>query len=134
MSQLVDGIRTVLLAEPDVDLAYLFGSRAREEALASSDVDIALLASAPLPLLRLGALQERLAHALQMPVDVVDLHAAPPLLAREVVLEGIPVLVVDPAVKLDFEMAAIRRWEDTRRMRLEQQELLRERARLGRQD
>jgi uncharacterized protein len=129
-----DRIRGVLRQEPAITLAYLFGSVARGEATLGSDVDVALLAAAPLELMRLGSLQERLVLALGRPVDVLDLHVASPLLARDVVLEGIPLYVGDPGLKLDFELATIRRWEDSRRMRSEQQQLLRERAQLGRKD
>ena len=60
-----------------------------------------------------------------------NLARATPLLAREVVLEGVPLLGSDPLARFDFEIEATRRWEDTRRLRRQQQLLLRERARLG---
>jgi predicted nucleotidyltransferase len=130
---LAQAIRAVLSQEPGIELAYLFGSHARGQAASSSDVDVAVLTEPPLDLMQLGRLQERLAQALGGAVDLVDLHHIPPLLAREIVREGIAVHVADPARKLAFELDAIHRFEDTRWLRRQQQQLLRERARIGRQ-
>ena len=113
-------------------LAYVFGSHARGEAGPLSDVDVAVLAPRSLDVCALAGMQERLVEALGQAVDLVDLRAAPPLLAAEVTREGVPVIVRDPEAKFDFELDAIRRWEDTRPLRRVQQQLLRERARLGR--
>jgi hypothetical protein len=60
-------------------------------------------------------------------VDVVDLRSAPPLLCRQVVAEGEPVLVRDALLRIDFEQEAVRRCEDTRCLDAQQQQLLRER-------
>jgi predicted nucleotidyltransferase len=125
-------IAGALSSEGDIQLVYLFGSYARGTASGSSDVDVAVLAAAPLEVMRLAALQERLSTALALPVDLVDLRHVAPLLAWEIVRDGIPLRVVDAAAKLDFELDALRRWEDTRTLRRQQHELLRERARRGR--
>lgn len=62
---------------PELRLAILFGSRVDGDAGPDSDIDLALLAHAPLS----GALVRELAEAigsdLGCPVDIVDLHHAP---------------------------------------------------------
>lgn len=62
---------------PELRLAILFGSRVDGDAGPDSDIDLALLADAPLS----GALVRELAEAigsdLGCPVDIVDLHHAP---------------------------------------------------------
>lgn len=70
-------------------LLVLFGSQARGDAMASSDVDIAFLSEK-----RLSVLSEaKLALALSRlyagkRVDLVDIHHASPLLQRQVFLYG----------------------------------------------
>ena len=132
MAELGDRIAGALSGEPDIEVVYLFGSSARGEAMSASDVDVALLCTSPVELMRLGALQERLAERLGREVDLVDLKRASPLLAAEIVREGQAVMVANPTAKFDFELAALQRWEDTRNLRRQQQDLLRERARRGR--
>lgn len=130
-----DLVRAALEREPAVVLAYLFGSHARGQAGHGSDVDIAVLTSPRLGLLEWGALLERLQRALKgHPVDLADLHGAPPLLCGEVVREGVPAVVRDPEVRFDFEQRTVRRLEDSRHLRATQQALLREAASDGRPD
>lgn len=58
-------------------LAY--GSRAQGKARATSDLDLAVLSSRPVPFSRLGLLQEEFAESdLPFRVDVVDLASAQP--------------------------------------------------------
>ena len=91
-----------------------------------SDVDVAVWTDEPIGLLDLGALGERLSRAAGGQVDIVDLRAAPPLLCRQVVAEGEPLLVRDASFRLDFELEAVRRYEDTRPLRAMQQQLLKD--------
>jgi uncharacterized protein len=125
-------LRAALAAEPVVRLAYLFGSQARGDEGPTSDIDIAVLADEPMELLQLGALGDRLGAAVGGQVDIVDLRAAPPLLCRQVVAEGEGLLVRDSELKLDFELEAVRRYEDTRPLRAVQQQLLKVRVNRGR--
>ncbi len=126
----LDAVREALASEAGIQLAYVFGSLARGDHHPGSDVDVAVLADHELEPLELGRLAERVAAALAgTRVDVVDLRRAPPLLAGEVAREGIAVIVRDPVQRLDFEVHALRRCEDTRHLRATQQWLLRETAR-----
>lgn len=125
-------LRSVLEAEPAVRLAYLFGSVARGDDGPGSDIDVALWLGDEADLLALGALGERLGVAVGGKVDVTDLRRAPPLLCRQVVAEGEPLCVRDPLFRFDFEMEAVRRYEDTKPLRALQQQLLRELVAPGR--
>lgn len=126
-----DALRDVLAADSSVRLAYLFGSAARGEQGQRSDVDVAVLAEGPLGLESTALLAERLERAISFRcrVDVVDLRAASPVLAAEVVRDGIVLLERDAELRFGFEIDAIRRFEDTRPLRRAQHELLREAAR-----
>jgi Predicted nucleotidyltransferases len=128
---LVQALRGVIDAEPAIRLAYLFGSCARGDFGPTSDVDVALLAAEPIDLMDLAAIGANLGTVTDRRADVVDLRGAPPLLCRQVVAEGELLLVRDPLLKFDFEQEAVRRCEDTRPLRAQQQQLLRERLAHG---
>jgi len=129
---ILQALRGVIEAEPTIRVAYLFGSCARGDAGPTSDVDVALLADQPIDLSELAAIGTRIGTVVERVVDVVDLRAAAPLLCREVVGEGELLAVRDPLLRFDFEQEAVRRCEDTRRLRAQQQQLLRERRAHGR--
>jgi len=124
-------IHAALDERADVSLAYVFGSVARGEAGPESDVDVAVLAAAPLGLDGLSRLGEQLARAIDFSgrVDVVDLRDASPVLVAEVVKEGTCIVQRSAEARFDFEMDAIRRYEDTRELRRLQHDLLAEAAR-----
>jgi len=128
---LVQALRGVLDAVPAIRVAYLFGSCAREDFGPTSDVDVALLAARPIDLMDLAAIGEQLGAVVDRRVDVADLRSAPPLVCRQVVAEGEVLLVRDPLLRFDFEQEVVRRCEDTRPLRAEQQLLLRERLAHG---
>jgi predicted nucleotidyltransferase len=128
---LLQALRGGFDAHPAIQVAYLYGSVARADSGPTSDVDVALLADQPIDLMVLAALGGQLEAMIHCPVDVVDLRLAPPLLCRQVVAEGKPLLVRDPQLKFEFEQAAVRCCEDTRPLRVQQQRLLRERVAHG---
>ena len=76
---------SVLAARPDVTLAYVFGSTARGERRADSDIDIAVLFDVQPSATEQLALRDALCAAAQIPVDLVVLNDASPLLAHEVI-------------------------------------------------
>jgi uncharacterized protein len=128
----IGSLRAALAAEPAVRLAYLFGSQARGDESPGSDVDVAVWMDPPVSLMGLGGLAERLGLAAGRQVDIVDLRMAPPLLCREVVAEGEALLVRDVYFKLEFELEAVRRYEDTRPLRTAQQQILKTLVNRGR--
>jgi predicted nucleotidyltransferase len=86
---LEEALTRVLASRPRVVYALLFGSRARGDATAESDVDVALeLSGPPLDHLELGALVSDLEAACGLPVHIVLLDEAPPSLAYRVFRDG----------------------------------------------
>ena len=94
---------------PDLTAAYLFGSRAREDANAASDVDIALLYQHT-PASTLAArpfyAAAELESLLGTPVDVVVLNDAPPDLVHRVLRDGVLILERDRSARIAFEVRA----------------------------
>ncbi len=119
VSDLVDRLLADPLVEPRrVAGVWLFGSFARGEARAESDVDLAILCEAPLDLDRL-VLMDRLARAAGRDVDLIDLARAPPALAWEVVTTGRLLAEPDEEAVEDFVRRA--RWaaeDDEQRSRM----------------
>lgn len=80
-----------LAALPAGARLLLFGSWARGEARSYSDVDLALDVGAPAPLALLETLRQALeASSIPRPMDLIDLHAAPPALRDRILAEGRP--------------------------------------------
>jgi predicted nucleotidyltransferase len=82
----LDLLRTRLAAvlehHDEVELALVFGSRARDEARPNSDVDVAVIGR-EVDTINLAV---ELTDALGLPVDIVDLSVAPPLVLLLAVL------------------------------------------------
>ncbi|MEM3996389.1 MAG: nucleotidyltransferase domain-containing protein [Pyrobaculum sp.] len=86
-----------------VKFAYLFGSRARGTAREDSDWDVAFYFGREVTALEESMLEEELASALGVEVDVVALDVAPLDLAYVVIRDGVPIYSRDEAER--------RRWE-----------------------
>jgi predicted nucleotidyltransferase len=86
----IEGLRSVLEADPRIAYAILFGSRGRGSAHGRSDTDIAvgLTRGARLSVVELGDLLSRLEAVAGGPVDVVLLDEAGPGLAYRVFRDG----------------------------------------------
>jgi len=99
----IEVIRECLLGRRDLRLALVFGSRARNTATATSDVDVAV-GTPHVDLLDLAA---QLSRATGLDVDVVDLeHAGVPLLAR-IVREGVLVHELRPGTAATWRARAL---------------------------
>jgi predicted nucleotidyltransferase len=114
-----------LFAESDVQLAYLFGSVARQgPGPEPNDVDLAVWVSDS-PAYRLRA------HIVEClgteRVDLVDLRRASPVLRFEILKAGRPLYVADEAFQERYEMQTIRVYRDTHYLRRRQREYLKER-------
>lgn len=79
-SQVLKELASRLAAEPDIAFASAFGSVADGSAQFSSDVDVAVLADAPLEPGRRRVLVGMLAQITGRPVDLIDLREAGPVL------------------------------------------------------
>jgi len=64
----------VLEQFPQVKIAYLFGSAARNQLTSASDIDVAVAAETKLPLETRLALATQLTQALHREVDLIDLQ------------------------------------------------------------
>lgn len=80
--------------------AWLYGSRARGEAVATSDVDVAVLFDEPLDPVILFDASGRLAARIGAAVDLVDLRRAGGLLRVEATHHGRP--LVTPSLEAHF--------------------------------
>ncbi|UCC61791.1 MAG: nucleotidyltransferase domain-containing protein [Anaerolineae bacterium] len=114
----VDNIRTALHKRPDLVAVYLFGSTARDQAHALSDVDVAALFVDELSAadlfartLEIGAILE---DALRRPVDVIALNRAPPALCFQVLKHGRLLLEQDRTRRCLFVMHALGRYYDAK--------------------
>lgn len=79
-----------IAARHGLELVLLFGSRARGRTHAKSDTDIGVLARERLPIPILDAIARDFKSVFSNEVDVVDLQAAPPLLAGRIARDAKP--------------------------------------------
>lgn len=115
--------RIIREAVPGVVAVYRFGSTIRGEERADSDVDLAVLAVAPLDPVARFALQEELAVALRQNVDLVDLRRASTVMAMQVVSTGATIFVGDRPEQerfADYVFASYARLNEERRAILQQ--------------
>ncbi len=82
-------IKVIEIFFPEAKI-YLFGSRARGNYVATSDIDIAIDAKEPLSMTQKGQIVSMI-DALNIPqkVDVVDLNRVPQALKENILKEGI---------------------------------------------
>lgn len=108
-------LRRYLEGRDEVVVAYLFGSHARGEADARSDVDIALLLRSDLPdTFRLKSqLDAKINSVLDSDeVDVVFLNDAPLPLQAEIIRTGQVVVSKDEETRVEFEVRTMSAWWD----------------------
>lgn len=115
LEAIVDRIRAVLADEP-VLFSYVFGSVARGGARDARDVDVAIRFAADVAdhdrfehALRIGVELER---ALEVEVDVVDLHDAPLRLAGRILTERVVVTGLEEAARVRYETDLLPRYLD----------------------
>jgi len=108
-NRLIEQLCELLDQQPGIACAYLFGSVARGEASASSDVDLAVLLEQPAadtlrgPLARLHL---DLEDTLGRPVDLVAMETAPPDLMHRVLRDGVLLVDRNPNQRIAFEVRA----------------------------
>ena len=96
-------VTAIRSAVPDLVAVYRFGSSVSHERGPGSDIDLAVLAAAPLDPVHRFELQERLASALAQSVDLVDLRNASPVMAIQVIGKGRLLLDNDASARGRFE-------------------------------
>jgi uncharacterized protein len=116
VSSTVEAVRAALTPLAGVLDAYVFGSVARGDAQAHSDVDVAVFLAPGLPEPLFGHTAEltaTLMRSLQRnDVDVVVLNHAPPLLYHRVLRDGVRVVSRDLAATTKREGQALSRYFD----------------------
>jgi len=96
-------VTAIRSAVPDLVAVYRFGSSVSGERSPGSDVDLAVLATTRIDSLLRFDLQERLASAFGLSVDLVDLRAASPVMAIQVIGRGRLLLDNDTQARGRFE-------------------------------
>lgn len=96
-------VRGLCEAVPGIVAIYLFGSAARGEERADSDVDVAILGSCPLAAGERWTLQETAAATLRRNVDLVDLRTASTVMRMQVVSTGTLLFEADANQRARFE-------------------------------
>lgn len=120
-------LEAALTAHPDVELAVAFGSVARGEASAGSDVDVAVRGAIDRP-----TLAADLSRTLGVEVDVVDLDTSDLVLLSEIVRDGIRVAERSPGSYATFRSHALATLEtDLPLIRRQQDAFVRHLARSG---
>jgi len=112
---------TATLAEqPDIVVAYLFGSVARGQANTMSDVDIAILLQKGLDeetmLARQLAILVALEEMADREVQVTILNRASPFFTYQVIKEGMRLYERDKAERVEFEVRAMKEYFDVQPM------------------
>ncbi len=101
--------------DPEVAVAWLFGSRARGTERANSDVDVGVVFMQPRPRTLMGLpteLEAALGARLALDVQVVDLERASVDLVHRVLLEGRLLFERDPRKRVEFEVRRRREYFD----------------------
>ena len=121
VSEIVEKLRPFFQPR-DIQLIVLFGSTATGKVHRESDLDLGILADEPLDTIAVTSELIRLLHLNQ--IDVVDLRRVNPLLAREIVRQGVVLYERDPGGFAQFVSLTIRRYVDTRKLREAQQQVV----------
>ena len=125
--EILDSVRDILLRQPDIEFACVFGSVAEGRHTPTSDIDVAVAAQEPIAPRRRLTLNDEITTATGRPVDLVDLHTSGPLLLTRALTRGKRIVKRDSAVLARLMvkmwylnadlMPLLRMIQDTRRKR-----------------
>ncbi len=123
-------------AQPNVIVAYLFGSHARGQAHWHSDIDIAILHEPGLSSdasldLRLDVIDELMGLLASNDVDVIVLNQAPLALAYRVLRDGIVLFCRDAQTRILYQADTVSRYLDFKPFIERHEKAILERARKG---
>jgi predicted nucleotidyltransferase len=111
IADIAGGVHQVVATDARVQGVYLFGSRARGEESAASDIDLGILFSTAVELREVVLLEAKLAETLDRGVDLVDLGSSRTFLALEII-QGERIYCADPLACDRFELYVLRRAGD----------------------
>lgn len=124
----IAGMTRFFAQQPDVIVAYLFGSVARGQGDHFSDVDIAVLLDERVPASRHSEMRLQFAADLapfaDREVQVVDLAYASPVLKMQVLREGRLLHARTEGERIAFEVDAAQRYYDTQPLRAFQRRVI----------
>lgn len=103
IADLAAKVRRTVAADGRVQTVYLFGSRVRGDASAASDVDLGILFRESVGIRDVVLLESKLAEALGVGVDLVDVGSCRTFLALEII-DGERIYCVDPLACDRFEL------------------------------
>lgn len=136
LEETVQALADVLRDRPEVQLAYLYGSRVQGEGSAGSDLDVGIVLGSDgegsLGLREHADLARELEDAIGAEPGTVDLRVlddTSPRFLFQVLRDGVPILARDEEDRVAFETEALRRYYDFQPLRREQGEAQRERFR-----
>jgi predicted nucleotidyltransferase len=128
----IDRVVALLEARFGLDALFVFGSEAAGTQRPGSDLDLAALMRSRPDALELLDAQTALEQIAGQEVDLVDLGAASPILARQVLRGGRCVFGSDAPALARFEAVLPGRYEDLKRLRAEAETALVQRVVDGR--
>lgn len=128
----IDRIVALLEERFGVDALFVFGSEAAGTGRRDSDLDLATLLRRRPDALELLDAQTALEEIAGQDVDLVDLGAASPILARQVLQSGRCVFGSSAPALASFEATLPSRYEDLKRVRAEAESALVQRVVHGR--
>lgn len=120
-----------LAARVAIDTAWLYGSGATGRLRKDSDLDIGLLLQGSVSVWELAGLAADLEPLAGRPLQLVDLDAAGPILARQVLAKGVLLLDAKPARRHAFLMRTLTDYADLKHARAPVEAALRARLRRG---
>jgi len=103
---------------PGLAAVYVFGSVARGDMRADSDLDLAFVSDAPVPSMVRHDARLAVEAVMKVDVDLVDLMIASPILGRQVLLEGRRLAAQNPRVA---DLAEIRLMRDYEELKIRRQ-------------
>ncbi len=131
-SSLIKILKKRLASERGVDFAYLFGSQARNDVGALSDIDIAVHLDNNVDgfVYRLYLTEEIMKAVGREEIDVVIMNNATTFLCYQIIKDGI-LLKDDKKLRLNFEMRIVKGYLDTRYLRSTQLSYMKEHIKAG---
>jgi predicted nucleotidyltransferase len=110
-------IKQYLSEFDDIAFAFLFGSSARGEATALSDVDIAIYFTGAVDFYRINGVRQDLSELLGTETDIVVLNNAAPVIRMQVLKKGTLIVDLDRRLYNEFFVNTVKEYDDLKRTR-----------------